>query len=53
MGYTFITHFDAEGYKKLYSYLSVIADETTRENDGRILFLSSNNLIDVWLLSAL
>lgn len=28
MGYTFITHFDAEGYKKLYSYLSVIADET-------------------------
>lgn len=28
MGYTFITHFNAEGYKKLYSYLSVIADET-------------------------
>lgn len=28
MGYTFITHFDAEGYKRLYSHLSVIADET-------------------------
>ena len=27
MGYTFITHFDTEGYKKLYSYLSVISDK--------------------------
>lgn len=28
MGYTFITHFDAEGYKKLFFYLSVIDNET-------------------------
>ena len=37
MGYTLITHFDAEGYKKLYSYLSVIADETVcRVPYGRV-----------------
>lgn len=27
MGYTIVTHFDAEGYKKLHSILSVVSDE--------------------------
>lgn len=27
MGYTIVTHFDAEGYKKLHTILSVVSDE--------------------------
>ena len=27
MGYTIVTHFDAKGYKKLHSILSVVSDE--------------------------